>query len=131
MAINRPGNTPNPGNINPLGGPDKAADAKKAGGAAFNPNVNAPQTTPTPGSTPASGGGQPNLDAVKARIQQGLDQGQTKAQILETLVGDHLDQAFKGQATEAVKQQVTHRFQSDPELNRLFNALYGVATKKS
>ncbi|MEM9420304.1 MAG: hypothetical protein AAGA25_14795 [Planctomycetota bacterium] len=128
MAINGPLRPTGPGNTNPVNGPDKTSAAKPAGDAKFNPQVNAPQTGATPSAPKGSEGG-PNLDAIKSRVQDALDQGKTKPEILDLLVEEHLAQTLGDAANDGVKKKVADQFRNDPQLTQLFNAVYNAATK--
>lgn len=127
MAINRtPGNT-GPNNINPLGGPNKADSAKPTSGAQFNAPASAAGNTPA--SQPSKPAGGANLDAIKSRVQDALDQGKSKPEILDLLVEEHLEQTLGDNATAEVKTKVAQQFRADPQLTQLFNAVYNAATK--
>ncbi|MEM7624459.1 MAG: hypothetical protein AAF333_02400 [Planctomycetota bacterium] len=127
MAIERTPGSSGPHNVNPLGGPDPTSPAKPTGGAKFNAPAPAAGSTPAGKPTGASGG--PNLDAIKSRVQDALDQGKTKPEILDLLVEEHLQETLGDDATPALKAKVADQFRADPQLTQLFNAVYNAATK--
>ena len=124
MEIRGPGNNFD----KPIGpdGPDKPEGAQGADKAGFKESTGIGKTDSPSGSQPAEGGGplQPNFDRIASKIQEGLSNGQSKDQILEGVVDDHLTEHFGDKATPEMAAEITEKFNSDPQLSKIFSQLY-------
>jgi len=111
-------------------GPKKTEGASGADKAGFQKAMGAGQTGATQGGGGNAGGAgpvRPNFDRIASRITEGLSKGESKEQILEGVVDDHLTQQFGDKATTEMTATVTEKFTDDPQLSQIFNRLYSQA----
>ena len=81
-----------------------------------------------PGAAPIS---HPTFDRFRACIDLSVRQGHDKQQILQDLVDSELRQTFGPKSSDAMRQAVVEKFQSDPQLSGLFNQLLSAAKRGS
>lgn len=128
MEIRGPNQSSNqPVNLPPgLGGPQEVDKARQAG---FEQKLQGTQGAQGAASASSASGSaaSPAFDKLRSRIQEGIAAGHSKQEIMQTLVGEQLQERYGSAATPEMKAAVQERFATDPQMSQLFNRLYSQA----